>query len=585
MIQFIFRSIAVIFLFLFLSCGENSILTETTVIGAPEPSREIYTPKIHGVVVDESGNPVSDADVTLKVSNTTTDEFGYFEIEGVLVRDNGSLITAERNGYYPGYKLVYPEGFGSNYVKIQLVPREIATTFNASEDFSHRHQGVQIDLPASALITATGDVYDGEVSVYMHWYDPSSTRTTATMPGDLRGYTSNNEFVQLATYGMVAIEMKSAAGRDLQLDEGMEATVRFPIPQSIQGGAPDIIPTWSFDEVTGSWIEEGEAIKDGDTYVANLPHFSFWNCDAPFPVIEVEGQFVTTEGTPIAFTQVEVKVADDESLARSGYTNSNGIFQGKLPKDETLKISLINDCEEVIFTTDVRPISESTILDPFVVSNGITLLSGLFTDCNGAAVTNGYIVVNSRDSLNAMHQLIFIEEDGSFERAISGCQAQTLDIIGYDLDAFTSSETIMIDIGGLDNVDIGTISLCEQEIEEIFLIEIDGEEYPFINVDFREQVGGEFIVSAFGFIESEVSVALDDISVGTRMPLQFNLGLFVEGEDYRCYGCTNTCTDLEVTIVRNDTVLEGTISGMTEDNCREESMDLTMISGLFRVNK
>ena len=52
------------------------------------------------------------------------------------------------------------------------------------------------------------------------------------------------------------------------------------------GIAPETINLWYFDEENGYWKEEGQAIKDGNKYVAEVTHFTWWNCDILFDAID-----------------------------------------------------------------------------------------------------------------------------------------------------------------------------------------------------------------------------------------------------------------------------------------------------------
>jgi hypothetical protein len=47
------------------------------------------------------------------------------------------------------------------------------------------------------------------------------------------------------------------------------------------------------------FLKEGSATKTGSNYVGKVSHFSFWNCDAPFPVVEFEASFVDQAGAPL----------------------------------------------------------------------------------------------------------------------------------------------------------------------------------------------------------------------------------------------------------------------------------------------
>ena len=102
------------------------------------------------------------------------------------------------------------------------------------------------------------------------------------MPGgDLSAQRTDGSSTMLLSYGMTAVNLTDNNGNKLQLKEGSEATLTFPIPVSMKDNLPASIPLWSFNEKTGLWEEEGLAELKGDVYVGKVKHFSWVNLDEP----------------------------------------------------------------------------------------------------------------------------------------------------------------------------------------------------------------------------------------------------------------------------------------------------------------
>jgi len=150
--------------------------------------------------------------------------------------------------------------------------------------------GAQIEFKANSIVNENGTPYDGPVNVSAHYYDPGDFEIPLTMPGDLRGISKDGLEVQLATFGMMAIEIKDDNQNLLQIAEGQTAKLVFPLEGAFESQAASQIPLWSLDEETGIWIEEGIATLESGSYVAHVEHFSFWNCDEPFPLVEISGR-------------------------------------------------------------------------------------------------------------------------------------------------------------------------------------------------------------------------------------------------------------------------------------------------------
>jgi hypothetical protein len=95
---------------------------------------------------------------------------------------------------------------------------------------------------------------------------------------------------------MTKVEMKDNAGNALQLKDGKEAQLTFPIPESLKDKTPNQIPLWSFNESTGLWEEEGIATLQNGVYVGTVKHFSWVNLDWPETRVTVNIKVKTTTG-------------------------------------------------------------------------------------------------------------------------------------------------------------------------------------------------------------------------------------------------------------------------------------------------
>lgn len=87
---------------------------------------------------------------------------------------------------------------------------------------------------------------------------------------------------------MVGAELFDDTKQALQIASGYTAQITFPIPGPLAATAPANIPLWYFDETNGMWKEQGNAQVQGGNYVGNVSHFSFWNCDYPATLVQLE---------------------------------------------------------------------------------------------------------------------------------------------------------------------------------------------------------------------------------------------------------------------------------------------------------
>jgi len=137
--------------------------------------------------------------------------------------------------------------------------------------------GGGVSIPANSLVDQDGNAPAGNVEVTVYTIDP---RAPFDMPGDWTvagpGGTGTME-----TYGALGIEV-TGGGKKYNLRPGATARVTIPIDPA-QLAAPDpepaTIPLLFYDDTTGVWRQEGTLQRQGNAYVADVPHFSTINAD------------------------------------------------------------------------------------------------------------------------------------------------------------------------------------------------------------------------------------------------------------------------------------------------------------------
>jgi uncharacterized protein (DUF2062 family) len=212
-------------------------------------------------------------------------------------------VKVDKQGFFEGSRSVITNPGASNFVSIQLVPRTATGTFAAATGGAVAiASGDTAFFAASSVIAAaTGTAYTGNVTVYARYLDPTNPNLYKTMPGDLRGIRSDGNETGLQSFGMMDIEMVDDAGNKLQLASGQRATLSFRIPDTLLAAAPATVPLWYFNDTTGRWIEQGSAVKQGNTYVGQVGHFTFWNCDAYINTVNFKLHVVDQFGNPVAY--------------------------------------------------------------------------------------------------------------------------------------------------------------------------------------------------------------------------------------------------------------------------------------------
>lgn len=455
-------------LFTLMSCHKDDETFESKDVSTftAEVVQEIQS-TIVGYVYDENNQPVADASVLTYSTQTKTDENGLFIIDNAKMDKQGTYIKVYKDGYILGSDYVYPQNDATTYSYTKLLALTKNKSFTASDGGTiEAAAGGKISFAAQSIVRANGDVYNGKVYVTAKYLDPNSADLSDKMPGGLVADAANGNTVILGTLGMMAVELRDGDGNELSLDPLKPAEIQFPVRTA---NAPETIQLWSFDENKGRWKEEGIATKTSDFYVAKVSHFSFWNCDAPFPLIEVCGKVVDEQGNPVPNAYVYVEATG--LGASMGYTNSDGVFCGKMPKNTELQISFrkFAYCDQSGNTITVGPFSTNTTLNDFVfVTTNPKVLEGTLV-CDGVPVPNGLVVV----SINDIKSIFSTDENGTYRIDFNTitCE-QTFDakIFGVDKRNSKSSPVYTVSSDNLSNL---TINVCEVSCDFDVALEFD----------------------------------------------------------------------------------------------------------------
>ncbi|WP_323788419.1 carboxypeptidase-like regulatory domain-containing protein [Psychroserpens sp.] len=433
-----------------------------------------------GTVVDTNDNPIDNAMISIGNKTAITDSNGVFIIEDAPVNQRFGYVKAEKAGFIHASRAVVPSN-GTNKVRIMMLAETIAgSTSSGTQETIALANGASVALEG-AYIKADGSSYSGNVNVIMHHLDPADDNMRDQMPGMLYAANAQNEERMLQTFGMLAVELRGSAGEDLNIAEGSSAEIRMPLDASLMSNAPATIPLWYFDEVNGYWIEDGQATLVGTEYVGTVSHFSFWNCDIPAEYVDFCVTVLNSDGNPVANTQVNLTSTNYGT--GYGYTNENGVDCGKIPSGETLELNVYNYdvcSQSPIYTETVGPFNADsnisvTIPDnPNIISETVT---GLFNDCDGNPVTNGYV-----DLKYGEQHFSDLVTDGEFEINLIRCNADdTFRIKAFDYINIQETDSLYYTFT-TPLTNLGSIQSCNT-VEEFITYQVDDQ--PVVTYSFN----------------------------------------------------------------------------------------------------
>lgn len=463
------------------SCQRELHAPDNGSVPTPVNDNEMVTGGITGIVIDESDRPVYGASVSSGSYTTTTDKYGMFKFRNInLSKENGS-VKVMVPGYFTAYRTFYSVAGRINNVRIKLIPKTNSGNFSGAAGGTITISGGgKLVVPANAITDASGNAYAGMVSVAMTWIDPSSADLPNLVMGDLRGITTGGLEQGLSTYGMIGVEMTDGSGQKLKIATGNTAELTFPVPAALQTSAPATIDLWHFDEATARWKQEGTATKTGSNYVAQVSHFSFWNCDASFPLINLCMSFRDGNNQPLINTMIRIKRVVNNTYGY-GWTDSTGNLCGKVPRDEALVLEVMDQCNQPVYSQNIGPFSANTTL-PTVTVNvpapNTLVISGTLTNCAGGNVTNGAVIVYTANA----HYYVVPVTNGSFSVTIVRCSSGpiTFTVLGVDYATIQQSAPFT-GTATTGTINIGTIQACGTSSAEFVDFLVDGTPYTYID--------------------------------------------------------------------------------------------------------
>jgi len=446
-----------------------------------------------GNVIDTNKNPVEGVTITIGNETATTDSNGVFILNNANVNARFGYIKAEKSGYIHGSRSVVPSN-GTNKVTIMLLEATVVGTVNSgSTETVSMANGSSVSFDGN-FIKEDGSAYSGSVDVIMHHLDPADPDMPMQMPGMLYAENEDGAERMLQTLGMLAVELRGNNGEDLNLATGSTSEIKIPVDASLMGIAPATIPLWYFDEVNGYWKEEGQAILQGNMYVGNVAHFSFWNCDIPTDAVTLCVTVTDEDNNPL--NNLYATITSATFGTRGGNTNEDGEVCGFVPSNETLELNIYSYdiCENTLYSNIIGPFTMDATLTVVVPNNTDIIaetVTGIFNTCNGNAVTDGYVQLNYGGQT-------FTDpvSDGNFEINLLRCnEDNTFSIKGNDYANLQSTDSISYTFT-TPLTNIGALNACNA-IDEFIQYAIDDEDTVYL----FDQISANFYTdspNAFG---------------------------------------------------------------------------------------
>ena len=264
--------------------------------------------RVDGAVTDGAGKPLEGVAVRAGDDTTTSDAGGRFRLD---LEPGATVLRMSLGGYAPAALAVEVEEGVGQLVSEGLLQRSAPIPFDAATGGTLGTLA-RVTLGGGALVKADGTAAAGQVSARITPLDVTGDLRAA--PGDFSARRTDGSSAALQTYGMAEYVFEDGDGNELQLADGVKATVELELPPDSGAAAGDTIPAWHFDQQSGRWVEEGQgtvAEEDGKlVWRAEVAHFSWWNADDPLEIHCVRGTVTDCEGAPVPGARITARGLD-----------------------------------------------------------------------------------------------------------------------------------------------------------------------------------------------------------------------------------------------------------------------------------
>jgi len=424
------------------------------IIDKPHPPVKLIETNIMGLVTDTRGNPIANAQVTSGKMVTSTDNNGFYQFKNVYINDLQDYIYIQADNYFDGLQTI--DGFAGDlsFRRTVLEEKIFTNSFLASQEAHFLYNNIyDIEIPANALTTPSGEIFTGKYKIAPEHKDPNLYQElqSAYFVKD-----SNSSTKLLTAKFHLGIELRSIeTGELLSLSKPIKIKYTTPLAPLNTN-----FKLFHFD------------IKN-----------KIWNTSVPFEYVNGIYQFQTTQvnhlcigrtddyalctgalsqenGNKMQFSQVQNLINNEPSY--KSRTTFSGRYKIYFAKNASNAFSVSSECNMVNYQLEL-PSMNSNFEKNITLNVNIPFLneiSGSVIQCDGSNNIKGYMVITNKSKKPLAFPIL---ASGMFETQIISCNTDGIEIKAVDTEN-NNSQTYETNINFRDNF---LVKLCEEKVSSL----------------------------------------------------------------------------------------------------------------------
>lgn len=597
-IRFSLCTFALLTIFLSFGCREDE---DITFIGFEQdpPVFPVGTMNLFGTVTQNMGFPAEDVTVTavgLGLS-TTTDENGRYAFPELSILETGVNLTFSHPILFTERRFFTPKDGSTQLLDVQMRREVIAGTINAAIGGSvSNEQQVRLAIsPNSALLN--GAPYAGDITVYLTYEDPRSTRDILDSGANFPGFHPDRGKVVLESYGMTRVRMETPNGEPITIDSAVGASLYLPPANLVQNQLRETVMLWEMRDSGWNLIDNSPEFSD-DGFFLNIFGGGYFNCDLPFDWGELCGRLVNEDGFPLQGIIFSLSIDDGNSIF-TFRTDQDGSFCAPIALSQPLVLRVLNACsDEFVLELPLGPYSnETTDLGNILVENlNISARSTMFSYCEGDE-PNPMDVIPLIDGQAGLASIVY-NDQGEATLITTNCSQaeQWIQFVSTDLER--TSDLIRRSQSDLSPIILDVCGLLDDD-EEMTVSIIDSTYYMsqgnfLLGADengLTQSIRGRYVPGPLPEVSVQLSLPFSDVGDYVFPQATIELTANFGGNSYQFF-CSGDCNDnVEIVITEdNGDTFAGTFYFLADqflvaaDQTSLIAEELP-ISGTFRINR